>query len=126
MLVRAFAVWLLLLLIAIINGAFRETMLTPRYGTSIAHPVSTLSLSVLILSAAWLTAPFVKYDSLSAAWAVGALWLCLTLAFEFLGGRFLFGKTWDVLLADYDIMNGRIWPLVLVVTLLAPVLASSR
>jgi hypothetical protein len=125
---RAIAVWLLLLVIAIVNGAVREGVLRPAFGTRVAHVVSTLSLSVLILAAAWMTAPFVRYESAASAFAVGVVWLALTLAFEFLAGRFVFGKTWEVLLADYDVMQGRIWPLVLVVTLFAPlaVLAFSR
>ena len=122
MLLRALAVWVLLLVIAIVNGAVRETVLTPKFGPRSAHVLSTLSLSALILAAAWLTAPFVHYESVSAAWTVGVLWVVLTLAFEFLAGRFVFGKTWEVLFADYDILQGRIWPLVLLVTLLAPVL----
>ena len=122
---RALAVWVLLLVIAIVNGAIREGILRPTWGVRAAHVVSTLSLSILILAAAWMTGPFVRYSSPAAAWSVGILWVALTLAFEFLGGRFLFGKTWEVLLADYDVMQGRIWPLVLVVTLIAPVLAFS-
>lgn len=123
---RALAVWLLFLITAIVNGAVRESILRPAFGDKSAHVISTLSLSVLILVGAWLTAPFVRYESAAAAWGVGVLWVALTLAFEFLAGRFVFGKSWDVLLADYDVMQGRIWPLVLVVTLLAPVLAWGR
>lgn len=123
---RALAVWLLFLITAIVNGAVRESILRPAFGDKRAHVISTLSLSSLILVGAWLTAPFVRYDSTAAAWGVGVLWVALTLAFEFLAGRFVFGKSWDVLLADYDVMQGRIWPLVLVVTLLAPVLAWGR
>lgn len=123
---RAFGVWFLLLVVAIVNGAIRESVLAPKFGARVAHVLSTLSLSVLILATAWLTAPFVAYSSTREAWLVGAMWVALTLAFEFLAGRFLFGKSWDVLLADYDIIQGRIWPLVLVVTLVAPVLAYAR
>lgn len=123
---RAFGVWFLLLVVAIVNGAIRESVLAPKFGAKGAHLLSTLSLSVLILATAWLTAPFVEYGSSREAWLVGAMWVVLTLAFEFLAGRFLFGKSWEVLLADYDIMQGRIWPLVLVVTLVAPVLAYAR
>ena len=122
---RAIAVWVLLLVVAILNGAIREGILRPVWGLRTAHVVSTFSLSILILIAAWMTGPFVRYESLAAALGVGVLWLALTLAFEFLGGHFLFGKTWEVLVADYDVMQGRIWPLVLVVTLIAPVLAFS-
>ena len=120
---RALAVWVLVLVIAILNGAIREGILRPAWGTRVAHVVSTVSLSILILIAAWMTGPFARYPTTAAAWGVGVLWVVLTLGFEFLGGHFLFGKTWEVLLADYDLVQGRIWPLVLVVTLIAPVLA---
>ena len=126
MLLRAIGVWWLLLVSALVNGAIRETVLTPRLGRKTGHTISTLSLSALILVAAWLTAPFVRYESVAAAWMVGAVWVALTLAFEFLAGRYVFGKSWEVLVADYDDMQGRIWPLVLVATLLAPVLAARR
>jgi hypothetical protein len=53
---------------------------------------------------------------------VGLGWMGLTLAFEFLAGHFLFKKRWSVLFADYNLADGRIWILVLVVLLLTPVL----
>jgi hypothetical protein len=39
-------------------------------------------------------------------------------------GHYTFGNPWPDLLADYDLRRGRIWVLVLVVTLLAPMWAS--
>ena len=123
---RALLVWLLFLVTAICNGAVREGILRPAVGVQVAHVVSTLSLSILIFAGTWLTAPFIRYESMEAAWGVGVMWVALTLAFEFLAGRFVFGKTWDVLLADYDVMQGRVWPLVLVVTLIAPRVAAAR
>jgi hypothetical protein len=45
-------------------------------------------------------------------------------AFEFLFGHYLGGATWESLLADYDLRQGRLWPLVLVTVLVAPWLAS--
>jgi hypothetical protein len=55
--------------------------------------------------------------------AVREAWLTrtLTVAVEFLAGHFLFGRDWKVLLADYNLAAGRIWLIVLVVTLTAPV-----
>ena len=122
---RAGLFWVIFLVAAIINGALRETILRPALGIQPAHVVSTFSLSILIFPGTWLTVPFVRYESLSAAWGVGVLWVTLTLAFEFLAGHFVFGKAWDVLFADYDVMHGRIWPLVLLVTLVAPRLAAA-
>jgi hypothetical protein len=51
---------------------------------------------------------------------VGILWAVLTLGFEFLAGHYAFGKSWAVLLEDYDLRRGRIWIAVLVMVLIAP------
>jgi hypothetical protein len=46
------------------------------------------------------------------AWAVGALWLVLTLAFEFLFGRYVARKSWQHLFHDYNVLAGRVWVLI--------------
>jgi hypothetical protein len=56
--------------------------------------------------------------------SVGGLWLALTLTFEFGLGHFIAHKPWHELLADYNIVAGRVWILVLVTTLGAPLLTS--
>ncbi|HEU4647502.1 MAG TPA: hypothetical protein VFS33_00470 [Gemmatimonadales bacterium] len=120
MIARALAIWLLLLVLAIANGGFREAVLIPRLGPDAAHRVSTLLLCALILLAVSLTIGWLRPTTLRSALTVGGLWVVLTLAFEFLAGHYLFGRPWEVLLADYDVRAGRIWVLVLIVTLLAP------
>lgn len=122
MVLRALAVWTLLLVLAVLNGGLRESWLVPTLGPLRAHQVSTLLLSAFILAAARATSGWLAVDSARAAIGVGALWLGLTLAFEFLAGHFVFHRPWPVLLADYDLSRGRIWILVLVVTFLAPAL----
>ena len=119
---RALAVWGLLLLLAVLNGALREGWLVPTLGTLRAHQVSTLLLSALILGTTRVTIGWVGVADMRHALLVGTLWLGLTLAFEFLAGHFLFHRAWPVLLADYDLSQGRIWILALVVTFLAPTL----
>ena len=44
----------------------------------------------------------------------------LTLAFEFLLGRFVSGLSWGQTLAEYDIASGRLWVLVPLWMALAP------
>jgi hypothetical protein len=51
-------------------------------------------------------------DSGSAA-LIGGLWLLMTVAFEFLFGRYVAKQDWKRLLADYDLRRGRVWPLFL-------------
>ena len=120
---RALALWALLLVLAVANGALREAVLIPRLGALPGHQVSTVLLSLLILFAVWALSPWLRVGSTGAAWTVGIAWVGLTLAFEFVAGHYLFHNPWDKLFADYDVLHGRIWPLVLIVTLLAPVIA---
>jgi len=126
MLTRAALGWLGILLLAILNGALRQALLIPRIGERAGHVVSTLILSAVILGAAWLLLPWIRPASAGHAWIVGALWVVLTIAFEFLGGHYLFGDPWEQLLADYSLAQGRIWILIPVTTLLAPVLVQAR
>jgi hypothetical protein len=58
--------------------------------------------------------------SAQQAWAVGLMWVVLTLAFEFLAGHYLFHNPWSRLLEDYNVIRGRIWILVLITTLVSP------
>jgi len=119
---RSIATWFLLVVLAILNGAGREFLLVPRLGGAAAHVASTLLLCGLIVAATWFAVPWIAPPTARAAVSVGAIWLVMTLAFEFLAGHYLFGKSWPILLADYDLFRGRIWILVPLVTLLAPLL----
>lgn len=123
MLARAAVGWLVILGLAILNGGLRQALLVPWFGEPVGHVVSTVLLSGLILGAAWFLDPRIRAASARDAWAVGALWVVLTVAFEFLAGHYLFGDPWARLLADYNLGQGRVWILVPVTTLLAPALA---
>lgn len=126
MLIRAIGIWFVLLAGAVANGAFRESVLTPRLGRGVAHAASTVLLSLLILVIGWVTVPWIAPRTVQDAWTVGVLWVALTIAFEFLAGHFVFGRSWNELLADYNLLAGRIWLMVLVVTLMTPVFAFTR
>jgi hypothetical protein len=126
MIPRTVVIWLVLLGLAILNGGVREAVLVPRFGREVGQAASTILLSVLILLVGWLSIPWIDPRSLQDAWTIGILWVALTLAFEFLAGHFVFGKPWNELLADYNLLAGRIWVLVLIVTLMTPVVAFTK
>jgi hypothetical protein len=123
MITRALLAWLTLLLCAVLNGALRQAVLIPHIGERAGHIVSTLLLSAIIMGVAWVSLPWIRARTARDAWIVGALWLALTVAFEFLGGHYLFGDSWENLLAAYNVARGQIWVLVLITTLLGPVVA---
>jgi hypothetical protein len=125
MLLRALVVWFGLLAAAIANGAVREALILPRTGELAAHAISTITLSAAILAISWLAVPWIDPASAARALQVGGVWVALTVGFEFLAGHYLFGASWERLLADYNLLGGRIWVIVLLTTLVAP-LASAR
>lgn len=120
---RAVGVWFVILVLANINGAVRQAWLIPRLGEPVGRVVSTLALSGIVVLLTWLTIRWMGPASTGDAMRIGVLWLGLTLAFEFLVGHYLFRQPWTALLEDYDITRGRIWVLVLLVVLFAPLLS---
>jgi hypothetical protein len=120
MMLRSFAVWVLICFAAVVNGGIREAMISPRTGDSAGHAISTITLCVAILLLCWLTIGWMRPATARHVWSIGALWLLLTLAFEFLAGHYLFGTPWHLLLEDYNVFRGRIWVLVPISTAVAP------
>ncbi|MDP2365724.1 MAG: hypothetical protein Q8M94_18395, partial [Ignavibacteria bacterium] len=51
---------------------------------------------------------------------VGIVWLFLTILFEFGFGHYVMGNSWQKLLHDYNLAEGRVWSLFLVWLVIAP------
>src|ERR1700693_6258333 len=101
MLRRAAAIWVVILIVAIANGVLREFLIAPRWGAFAAHIVSTLILCAAIFIVALLSIRWMAPRGRGGAILIGVIWFALTLAFEFLAGHYLFGNSWENLLADY-------------------------
>jgi len=117
---RSLVVWLMMLVVASVNGAIREALLIPAIGVIAGRAISTVALCVLVILLTWLSIRWIQPRSGRDAWIVGALWVALTLGFEFMAGHFLFGDPWSQLLEEYNVFRGRIWVLVLVTIAFAP------
>jgi hypothetical protein len=109
---RYLLAWFPMILIAVANGALREAWLVPRLGEHAARQVSTLLLVALLAIYVGIVTRTWPILSAARAIAVGALWLALTLVFEFALGRFVSGLSWEQLLAEYNLAAGRLWALV--------------
>lgn len=113
--------WLPLPFLGVGNGIFREAVLKPRWGESVARPVSGITLIILIGLYMLLLRRFRTVPSGDAV-VVGLVWLGLTVAFEFLFGHFVARDTIAQLLANYDITTGNLWLAVLLWVGIAPYL----
>ncbi|HEX6747216.1 MAG TPA: hypothetical protein VF092_07935 [Longimicrobium sp.] len=122
---RALRVWLVLTVAMVANGALRAIVLEPRLGPATAQAVSVAAAIVLILL---VTRPFVRDVRLSQARTaqVAVAWVGWTVAFELAFGHWVMGASWNELLASYDLLNGRLWPLVLAAIAVAPFFGRPR
>lgn len=121
---RALVVWAGLLMVAVALGALREALLAPRLGSQAAHVLGTIAFCLAILLVTWASIRWIGPGDIAAAIRIGLMWVVLTVAFEFLAGHYVFGHAWERLLADYNVLRGRIWLLVLVTTGAAPAVAA--
>lgn len=111
--------WLLLLVVMVGNGVFRVVVLQPRLGEHFARQAACFSGIGLILAMTGLFVRRLADPTTGQLFKVGLFWLALTLAFEFFFG-YVSDQSWETLLAEYNLPRGRLWPLVLLTTLLAP------
>lgn len=111
-----------MLLLSVVNGAVRDLTYGRRMDELAAHQLSTAS-GVLILGI--VIRAFVRRQPPASgrqAAAIGLLWLCLTVAFEFIFFHYAGGHSWAELLANYNILKGRVWVAVPVWIAVAPYL----
>lgn len=112
--------WIPLVFIAIINGAIRDIVYRDSLGDLAAHQVSTATGILLFGLYIWALGLKWELESVRQAVTVGLIWLCLTLAFEFLFFHYAMGHPWSELLDAYNIFEGKVWVLVLVFVVVAP------
>jgi len=120
LLLKSLVAWLLILCLAVANGALREAVLIPSLGGASGLVLSGVMLCVCVALVAYVLVRIEQAVTVKQSALVGVLWLCLTLAFEFGFGRYIQHKPWPELLAAYTFNGGNLWPVVLLVTLLAP------
>ncbi len=116
------AVWVVMAVLAIANGVFRETLLIPRMDEYTAHVLSTalLVVAILVVSAAYFECSSVDFTTVELL-LIGVVWTVLTVGFEFLVG-YVEGTPVSVTLGQYDVLAGEVWIAVPLTLLAAPVL----
>jgi hypothetical protein len=112
--------WLPLVIIAMANGALREGFYGRYISELRAHQLSTVLGVILFGFYIWTLMHYMTPASSKQAISIGLIWLGLTVAFEFIFMHYVAGRSWGVLLHDYNILAGRIWIVVLIWVTVAP------
>jgi hypothetical protein len=121
---RAVVVWVLLMAAEVIHGIARMLWLTPAVGDMRARQIAVFSGSLLIVLISSLTIRWLRVRTLRGLVAVGVWWVVLTLAFEIGLGRLVVGYSWDRLASDYNVREGGLLPIGLMVMAMSPWLAA--
>ncbi len=120
--IKSLPTWLMIIPLAVLNGALRDFALHPLLGWY-ALPASGVLLCGMILLLAWLrVARFVRGGSRQLVLA-GVVWAVLAVIFECMLGIAL-NRQWVDLAAAYDVSSGNLWLLVVVCVGCAPWLAA--
>lgn len=116
--------WLGLTVLAIMNGVARG-IYGPYMNELTAHQVSTVTSITLMLAATWLMNRHWVIPDKETALAIGMTWLAATVVFEFGFGHYVMGHSWDRLLRDYNLLEGRIWLVFLAALMATPYVVHS-
>ncbi|MDT3695359.1 MAG: hypothetical protein ROY99_03135 [Ignavibacterium sp.] len=112
--------WFAFSFVAILNGVIREATYKDLVGDLAAHQISTVTGIIFFGVIFYFIFKKWKIETKDHALILGFIWLVLTILFEFGFGHYVMGNSWDKLLFDYNLSEGRIWGLFLFWLLIAP------
>jgi hypothetical protein len=111
--------------LAIANAGLRDAVLVERLGDLHAHQLATVILVPVLGTYTVLLDRRRPLPSGAAALRVGTAWAGFTLLFEF-GLGTVRGLPMSRMVADYDLAAGRVWILIPITMMIAPVLVQRR
>jgi hypothetical protein len=121
---RAFAVWLVIIAAETVHGILRGVLLVPIAGDLPARQIGVLIGSLLIFTMAYLFIRWIAAKTKPQLLGVGLLWVVLTVLFEIGLGRLVLGLPWERITEDYDVARGGFMGLGLLFMAVSPLLAA--
>ena len=117
---KAIGIWLAIVVVAILNGVFREKILTPTVGANISLPLSGILLSAMTFLVTLTFISFIGSFESKVYIFIGIFWVALTLSFEFLFGHYVVGKSWKEIIQVFNILKGDLFIVVLFISAISP------
>lgn len=121
---RAMAVWLLIMLTETLHGTARIFLLVPILGDFRARQITVFTGALLIFTVASLLIKWIKPLNTVQCYIIGLLWVSCTVAFEISLGVLAFNMSWQRIAEDYNLLQGGLMPLGLLLMFLTPLAAA--
>ncbi len=116
-------IWFILAVSAIAVATFRVVVLLPPFGEQIAHQLGTVLYLIIQFLIIYLFIKKMKIKEVKTLLGIGIFWVVTTVIFEFVFGHYVIGNSWQKLFADYNLLKGRLWVLVLINNIAAPLIS---
>ena len=120
---KSLGIWFTLAVSAIVVAIFRNDILLPQLGEQTAHQIGTVLYLIVQFIVIFIFITKLKIKEIKTLLSIGLFWFVLTIIFEFVFGHYVVDHPWQKLFADYNIFNGRLWVLVLINNLAAPLVS---
>lgn len=120
---KTLGVWFILAVSAIVVATFRVGVLLPLFGEQTAHQIGTILYLIVQFIIIYFFIRKMKIKEVKTLLGIGLFWVVITIIFEILFGHYVMGLSWEKLFADYNLFNGRLWVLVLVNNIAAPLIS---
>lgn len=120
---RAIGAWLLFIIAESVHGIVRQLYLAPWLGELPARQIGILIGSAIVLVISWALIRWIGARIFRQQFAIGFVWVILSVAFEIGLGTAL-GLTRERMLADYNLARGGFMGFGLLLMLFAPALAA--
>jgi hypothetical protein len=120
---KALYMWLAFLAVAIAGGLIREKFLMPLVGQLEARALSTMLVSAVIFGLICVYVSRLDGATPGSLVRLGIFWTILTILFDYIFSHFVLGVSWEFIGVGYNISQGSLWPLELLVILFGPLFA---
>jgi hypothetical protein len=120
---KSLGIWFILAISAIVVATFRVKVLLPPFGEQTAHQLGTVLYLIVQFIIIYIFIKRMRTKETKTLLAIGIFWVVVTIIFEFVFGHYVMGHPWHKLFADYNISNGRLWVLVLINNVTAPLIS---
>lgn len=117
---KSLGIWFILTISAIIVGTFRVHVLLPLLGEQTAHQLGTILFLIVQFVIIYFFIRKMRINETKTLLGIGIFWVVITIIFEFIFGHYVMGHSWQKLFADYNLLHGRLWVLVLLNNIAAP------